>query len=481
MKQIAMVLLLFLLIPLFSMKASAEQPITLFLNGEELQTADQAVVVHTTIYVPLSIIKSITNASTTWDNVHKKLTIHQGNLQIEMTVGTEAAFVNSKKVPTRDAALLLEDKATVPLRFISAQLGMKVTWDALTKSVYIFKPSTGKNIHTTAPKPISTSSVKPVIPEEISVSGHTSSSLPAFSADEETIHPDRLAYLRSIEFSGNQIVIQADKEVKPEAFYLKDPDRIVLDVPNATFAQTFNGSEPQLSGEITTPQLPSVNKIRYAHFSNDPSTIRFVIDLNQSVQYSVSVDEKTNQIMVNLKSAQYKIVIDAGHGGKDPGAMSISNNYEKWLTLSLATKVNALLAKEPSIQTYMTREDDTFIELDDRVKAANEMNADLFISIHANRFTSPSVRGVETYFSRDESIPLAEKLHQAVLQGSGLPDRGVRRSDFRVIKYTTMPAVLLETGYLSNVNDESKLMTEEVQDRIAQQLVEAIKQYLQVQ
>jgi N-acetylmuramoyl-L-alanine amidase len=172
-------------------------------------------------------------------------------------------------------------------------------------------------------------------------------------------------------------------------------------------------------------------------------------------------------------------VLDAGHGGHDSGAVSITGKFEKDFNLSMVKKVSALLRQVPGVEVLTTRIDDTFVELDDRAAFANDNKADVFVSIHGNNYTATTA-GVETYYARDDSLALANHIHPYILAATGFPDRKVRREDFRVVLKTTMPAVLLEIGYLSNPEEEAPMYTEAFQDRVAEAIVKALKDYLHV-
>ena len=135
------------------------------------------------------------------------------------------------------------------------------------------------------------------------------------------------------------------------------------------------------------------------------------------------------------------------------------------------------MSQDKRVNVLMTRSDDTFIPLDGRVSFANDIQTDLFLSIHGNS-AKASVSGTETYYNRPESIAFANVIHKNVVAAAGFPDRKVREADFRVITKTTMPAVLVEVGYLSNKNDESAMYKEAFQDKVAASIVAAIKEYL---
>jgi N-acetylmuramoyl-L-alanine amidase len=176
----------------------------------------------------------------------------------------------------------------------------------------------------------------------------------------------------------------------------------------------------------------------------------------------------------------YKVVIDPGHGGKDMGATGASGLYEKDFALSLSKKVKDLLEKETKIEVYMTRDEDTFISTVDRYRPeyANELDADLFISIHGNTYEDANVSGTEAFYYHEESKSFAETVYQKVVNSTGFKDRGVKNNDFFVVKYTEMPSVLLEIGYLTNPEEEQQMLDNEFQDSTAQAIYDGVKEYL---
>ncbi|MBB6672120.1 N-acetylmuramoyl-L-alanine amidase family protein [Cohnella nanjingensis] len=180
-------------------------------------------------------------------------------------------------------------------------------------------------------------------------------------------------------------------------------------------------------------------------------------------------------------TGRYKIVVDAGHGGFDPGADGASGDEEKDFTLSLATKVADLLRQEPDMfEVHMTRTDDTYIELENRSGMANAMGADAFISIHGNTFVEdPKVSGTESYYYDSGSQALAQAIHGPLLEALGFRDRGVKKEGWKVLTTSQVPATLLEIGFLTNPAEEAKLLEPETQDRAAQAIVNGLKQYLQ--
>ena len=127
----------------------------------------------------------------------------------------------------------------------------------------------------------------------------------------------------------------------------------------------------------------------------------------------------------------------------------------------------------------MTRSDDTFVSLEDRVKITNETKPDLFVSIHINALESTSsIYGIETYYQTEQSKALAGAIHQQLVQGLGVPDRSVRKARFYVINHTPHPAILAEVGFISNQQERDNLGSSDYQSKIADSVSAGITQFL---
>ncbi|MFC4597780.1 N-acetylmuramoyl-L-alanine amidase [Cohnella hongkongensis] len=179
--------------------------------------------------------------------------------------------------------------------------------------------------------------------------------------------------------------------------------------------------------------------------------------------------------------SKFRIVIDAGHGGKDPGATGVSGAYEKEFNLSLAERIHKLLEQDPMFEARMTRSDDRFIELEDRAEIANAWEADAFVSIHGNTFHDPAVSGTEILYTAKSSLPLAQALQEQVAAALGIRDRGSKQGEYVVLSAAHMPAVIVETGYLTHPEEESMLLSDEGQQRAAQAVYEGLKTYFSEQ
>ena len=182
------------------------------------------------------------------------------------------------------------------------------------------------------------------------------------------------------------------------------------------------------------------------------------------------------------KSDRPRIVIDPGHGGHDPGTIGIGGFREKDVVLPISFDVAEILRKQ-DIEVIMTRDTDNFISLEGRTDMANDLNADLFVSIHANaiNLSRPDVNGLETYYYKSKNgRRLAEIIHWSILNGVNIDNRGIRQARFFVLRHSTMPAVLVEVGFLTGAIDSSRLKNpnhrRQMAEAIARGVIEYIKQ-----
>ncbi|SDH18699.1 N-acetylmuramoyl-L-alanine amidase [Alteribacillus persepolensis] len=172
------------------------------------------------------------------------------------------------------------------------------------------------------------------------------------------------------------------------------------------------------------------------------------------------------------------IVIDAGHGGHDPGAQA-NGLVEKNVVLSVALSVEDLLEND-GVNVVMTRDDDTFVSLSGRVNIAERANADSFVSIHANAAT-PAAEGAETFYDSShqakESRELASAIQDRLVKDTGMSYRRVANTGFYVIKNTTMPSTLIELGFLTNSRDAQRMKQAGYTDKAARAVYNGIKDY----
>lgn len=173
------------------------------------------------------------------------------------------------------------------------------------------------------------------------------------------------------------------------------------------------------------------------------------------------------------------VMIDPGHGGKDTGAIGVNGFREKHVNLGVSKAIYDLL-RQRGYAVRMTRDRDAFINLDNRVQQANRWNPQLFVSIHADSIRNRTIRGFTIYIARGasaHSIRAANSIETELLN-LGIPGRGIRRANYRVLKYTRCPAVLVELGYLTNPSEATLLANPEYQQKLAQTIAVAIGNFL---
>jgi N-acetylmuramoyl-L-alanine amidase len=501
----------------------AEAAIKLYMNEKQLTSEVAPRIVNDNTIVPVRIIAENIGAKVGWEDKSRKVTINKGDVSIELTINNPVVLVKGISTKLEVAPTIIDDKTMLPLRFIGEQLGVKFNWDELTRSVHMYKSEEPNTILPlpdkttpvgTAPAPDKTVPVgatpapdktTPVgttpapdktvpigttpAPDKTTPIGTTpapdkqpvpSDSRPVTGTITPVVPVDSsVKLIQSIEMTATDLIVKAkDGEITLKAFKLSNPDRIVMDIPNSVLDEPLKKLLVGTSGELPSKH-PLISKVRFSNYNNEPPTVRIILDQKEKADYKIIPPTVPSQITATIQTPSFKVVIDAGHGDRDSGAVSITGKFEKDFTLSMANKVTKLLSGDKRIEALMTRSDDTFVELDDRVSFANNNQADLYLSIHGNKF-KPEISGTETYYYSDQSLAFANLIHKNTLKATGFPDRNVRKADFRVIKYTTMPAVLVEVGYLSNKADEASMYNEAFQDQVAASLASAIKEYLNI-
>ena len=181
-----------------------------------------------------------------------------------------------------------------------------------------------------------------------------------------------------------------------------------------------------------------------------------------------------------LPNGRFTVVIDPGHGGRDPGAVGINGLQEKYVVNDIAPRVAAIL-REQGANVVMTRNSDIEVDLEPRVQTAERANASIFVSIHANAISlsRPDVNGLETFYASDAGRRLADTVHATVLRAMGMRDRGVRSARFYVIRRTSMPAILIETGFVTGAEDYTNLADPDWRERMSQAIAQGILLHLQ--
>lgn len=196
----------------------------------------------------------------------------------------------------------------------------------------------------------------------------------------------------------------------------------------------------------------------------------------------IYVPSEISKVNIESRGAQprgyYKVFIDAGHGGTDPGALGYGYR-ESDLNLQVAKKVESKL-KSKGIDVKMSRSSDIFYSLSERAEMANDYGADAFVSIHQNSAEAKSANGIETYYNRkkEEDRPLSNDIQKQVISQTGANNRGVKNAEFTVLVKSKMISALVECGFITNELEVKKLSDSSYQDKLATGIANGIEEYL---
>lgn len=217
-----------------------------------------------------------------------------------------------------------------------------------------------------------------------------------------------------------------------------------------------------------------------------------VINFRRGIEYDILSDRRDDEIELSFTRTEEDdnsdkiIVIDAGHGGSDPGAVP-NGIREKDVNLAAALKLDKAL-RQLGYTTIMTRDTDTFVNLYERAEIANRNQADLFISLHSNSNSNSSINGIQVLYhsldkadvKKEETLALAQIMMDEVTKGTGAPNKGLLpRQNYVVVRDTEMPSVILEMGFLTNPTEAKKLQTDSYQNIIVESVVRGIERYLE--
>lgn len=286
------------------------------------------------------------------------------------------------------------------------------------------------------------------------------------------------AYSRDLEAATSTFGLDLLDAANINVSYDQAINALLFDIPKSQVKKNLElGDSKKDDGLINKVNVELVGDI-----------YKFKVYLVEKTQYRASSDANSFSILFannNLKDSKFKnitVVVDAGHGGHDPGALSPNGTKEKDIVL----KSSLLLKKKlenAGFKVYMTRERDNYVKLYDRAGIANQINADIFVSVHANAARSTKANGIETLYAPDSSRnnkELAVAIQNEMIKASNAVDRGVvARPELVVIRETKMDAVLVELGFLSNQQEEIKLLSDSYLEKLAQSIVDGIKDFVE--
>lgn len=355
-----------------------------------------------------------------------------------------------------------------------------------------------------------------------------------------------------------RVTLECDHPVKYTQMLVKNPERLVVDLEGVEFNSVLSG----LPNKILDSD-PQIKLIRAGR--NKPGVVRLVIELKVEVKPQVftlaPVGEYGHRLVLDLYPAEapdplmallqknempapapgrsdkpapaaekgavtrlVTVMLDPGHGGEDPGALGRGGSREKDVTLSIARRLKALIDAEPNMRSVMTRDDDYFIPLGQRVQKARRVQADLFVSVHADAFLKSTARGSsvfvlsengasssaarwlaqrenaadliggvnigvkDPYLARtlldlsqtatmNDSLKLAKSVLGQIGTVNALHKGQVEQAAFAVLKAPDIPSILVETAFISNPEEERRLNDDAYQEELAGAILKGIKQY----
>lgn len=275
------------------------------------------------------------------------------------------------------------------------------------------------------------------------------------------------------------VLIETDAPMRPSLRRLRKPERLVLDLPGMQVARSLG---------LTASDLRDGIVVAVRAGQAEPTVSRIVVELDQIAEYYLMLSADGRRAVLALRRsplAGRTVVVDPGHGGRDPGAVGYAGTYEKDVTLAIALMVAGMLEKAGAT-VVMTRHEDTTVELAARSALANAVGADAFVSIHADAVGFGRIAsGTSTFYfpendgATDSSLNrrYAEAVHAEVLRMLGLRDRGVHQRAFHVVRDTMMPAALVEVGFIDNPDEEKLLVDPDFQARAAAGIVQGIVRF----
>ncbi len=441
-------------------------------NGKDIETPIPPIVLASgRSIVPVREIFEAIGAEVYWtEGEPSRVVIANADTTVSLALGDDVALVNGKKVKMEVPAKLVAyegiGKTMVPIRFVAQTLDMQVDYDDKQGLISITE--------------------KDEEPEE----------------PEEVVPSNKLTALKS-SLSGDTLTVKLtfSEEIEGYTYMTLDaPYRVVVDVKNAQIATekySYTGK-----GNIT--------KIRLGDYENMARTV-FDVQSLPEIRISLSSNKKVLTVLLTGKVPEKEeekeedsdeqdktdeptdtegpiVVIDAGHGGSDPGAIGYDDEgnpllYEKNVNLNISRQVYKMLV-QAGVRVYMTRDDDSYISLDARTTFANELDADLFISIHCNSYETTDMNGSLVMHHTDESVAetygvsgreVANNILKYLPKAMDTANQGrLNGNAMYVIRKANMPSVIVETAFISNAEDRAKLADAVYRTAAAKAIVQGI-------
>jgi len=313
------------------------------------------------------------------------------------------------------------------------------------------------------------------------------------------ISPDKEISFQEFPDSSSNGRLQDIKIIKKDAmttyFLLTSEKPIIHDLKrinapdNKLIIDLYNVKQPVRNIVQNLEQTGQFHGVFIENISKFSTGSKLTVPLNKTtrIESKLSLDGRLLEVtlkdvmpvpavVINKHKLKGKIVLDAGHGGQEPGAMR-AGIYEKNITIVIIHKIENYL-EQAGYSVVMTREADETVSLKQRVEITNAENPDLFASVHVNSSENPNLTGLETYYYTPQSKALAQSVHAKMISYIKSRDNGIRTARFYVIRNTEVPAILAEIGYLSNDAERADILTEERMNTTAKAIADGIINFL---
>jgi len=481
-----------ILFPLSSTFAQSSE-IKILLDNKPLETVVPSVIENDRLFVSARNVVEALGGRITWFPALKLMTVNINGRTARLVIDDPSLEIDEKVISLEMPARILDNRVMIPLEVIKIIAEVDIEWENQTKTL----------------------SINTIRPYLLKVRSYS--------------HPDK-----------TRVVIDLSEKTEFRADKLTNPDRIFIDLMGSIAKLEDTSKQIKIDDGV-------IKTVRTAQFNQEIT--RVVFDLYQQAKYDLFSLIEPDRVVIDIFKPEGKavtvsetfpakpeekpapglevsgkrvVIIDPGHGGKDPGAIGPTGLKEKDVALGIALYLEKLL-KGAGIPTYLTRSKDEFVYLEDRTNFANQKNGFVFVSLHANSVLNhrPSAEGIETFVLSSKyigasakdvadrenrasrahpevdtdlaliiadleesanikySLDFADIVQKKLVNYLKLEDRGVKQAPFVVLKGANMVAAIVEVAFISNPKEEKLLKNNEFKQKSAQALFEAIKYYIE--
>ena len=481
---------------------------SLYVNDEKLTPPMEPIVFNNRALVPLREVFEALGADVHYNNSTKEIIITGEDTTVKLQIGNNNAYINGERekipdgvVPKLITKVGVATKTMVPVRFVSESIGLKVDFEDETGSIKITgevqkeeeekliikKPSIKKtsDIVTTITLTLNEAYKNEITP------ALTSSGVLYFDLENaeyegasktQVNHGAVISIRLGLHEDYTRVAVDMENYLKYSVSLSKDKKTITITVTAKEPAEEENPDDTKKPTEEETEDTENTEKdpVKDTEDENPDDTVT----LPEEEEPTVTVNVEALKNYTPSKGVKY-VIIDAGHGGSDPGAIGNieEEKYrEKDITLAVAKLVEEKLT-ENGVEVIMTRSGDTYPTLTERARLANRKDAAMFVSIHVNSAANaPKASGIEVYYANKNnhdfygvtSKEVASSVLKSLIAETNAVNRGVKTENHAVTRLSVMPAILIELGFISNEEEIKLLIDEEYQKILADAIAEGI-------